>query len=183
LLKQVLADNGPDDHIVYLLLERADSGDPKLTSQNNVYEAWGSYVRDPLYQWARETSTRALGLNVHVIYVHSKFMLADPLSDDPVVVTGSANFSEASTTSNDENMILIRGNLRVADIYFTEFNRLFNHYYFRSILETVGDNDGGASLFLAEDDSWLAKYAPGTLRSKRVEAYVNMAGVQRPPSA
>jgi phosphatidylserine/phosphatidylglycerophosphate/cardiolipin synthase-like enzyme len=120
---------------------------------------------------------------VHVIYVHSKFMLADPLSDDPVVVTGSANFSEASTTSNDENMILIRGNLRVADIYFTEFNRLFNHYYFRSILETVGDNDGGASLFLAEDDSWLAKYAPGTLRSKRVEAYVNMAGVQRPPSA
>ncbi|MEP6527221.1 MAG: phospholipase D-like domain-containing protein [Nocardioidaceae bacterium] len=183
LLKQVLADNGPDDHIVYLLLERADSGDPKLTSQNNVYEAWGSYVRDPLYQWARETSTRALGLNVHVIYVHSKFMLADPLSDDPVVVTGSANFSEDSTTSNDENMILIRGNLRVADIYFTEFNRLFNHYYFRSILETVGDNDGGASLFLAEDDSWLAKYALGTLRSKRVEAYVNMAGVQRPPSA
>lgn len=182
LLKQVLADNGPDDHIVYMLLERADSGDPKLTSQNNVYQAWGSYVRDPLYQWARETSTRALGLNQHVIYVHSKFMLADPLGDDPVVITGSANFSDASTTDNDENMILIRGDRRVADIYFTEFNRLFNHYYFRSVLETAGDNDGGASLFLAEDDSWLEKYVPGTLRSKRVEAYINMAGVQPPPS-
>jgi len=182
LLKQVLADNGPDDHIVFMLLERADTTDPKLTSHNNVYEAWGSYIRDPLYQWARETSTRALGLNQHVVYVHSKFMLADPLGDDPVVITGSANFSEASTTDNDENMILIRGDLRVADIYFTEFNRLFNHYYFRSVLETTGDNDEGASMFLAEDDSWLTKYAPGTLRSKRVQAYVNMAGVQPPPS-
>jgi phosphatidylserine/phosphatidylglycerophosphate/cardiolipin synthase-like enzyme len=182
LLKEVLADNGPGDQIVYMLLERADSGDPKLTSHNNVYEAWGSYVRDPLYQWARESSTRALGLNQHVIYVHSKFMLADPLGEDPVVITGSANFSDASTTDNDENMILIRGDRRVADIYFTEFNRLFNHYYFRSILELVGNNDPGASLFLAEDDSWLAKYAPGTLKSKRVEAYVNMSGVQQLPS-
>jgi phosphatidylserine/phosphatidylglycerophosphate/cardiolipin synthase-like enzyme len=181
LLKEVLADNAPDDHIVYMLLERADSGDPKLTSHNNVYEAWGSYVRDPLYQWARETSTRALGLNEHVIYVHSKFMLADPLSEDPVVITGSANFSDASTTDNDENMILIRGDQRVADIYFTEFNRLFNHYYFRSILELVGNNDPAASLFLTEDESWLAKYAPGTLKSKRVEAYVNMSGAQQLP--
>ena len=55
----------------------------------------------------------------------------DPLGADPIVVTGSANFSKASTTDNDENMLLIRGNKRVADIYFTEFNRLFNHYYFQ----------------------------------------------------
>ncbi len=34
--------------------------------------------------------------------------------------------------SNDENMLIIRGDQRVADIYLTEFNRLFNHYSFRS---------------------------------------------------
>ena len=32
-------------------------------------------------------------------------------------------------------MLAILGNRRVADIYFTEFNRLFYHYYFRSIQE------------------------------------------------
>jgi phosphatidylserine/phosphatidylglycerophosphate/cardiolipin synthase-like enzyme len=26
-------------------------------------------------------------------YIHNKFMLVDPLSQDPLVVTGSANFS------------------------------------------------------------------------------------------
>ena len=68
-------------------------------------------------------------------YIHSKFLLMDPLATDPIVVTGSANFSDASTNDNDENMIAIRGDQRVADIYFTEFNRLFNHYYFRSVQE------------------------------------------------
>jgi hypothetical protein len=67
----------------------------------------------------------------------------------------------------------------VADIYFTEFNRLFNHYYFRSVMEQVlretPDANQDASLFLAEDDSWLQKYTPGTLRSKRVDMFASMA--------
>jgi phosphatidylserine/phosphatidylglycerophosphate/cardiolipin synthase-like enzyme len=44
-------------------------------------------------------------------------MLVDPLCDDPLIITGSANFSDASTTKNDENMLVIRGDTRVADIY------------------------------------------------------------------
>jgi len=38
-----------------------------------------------------------------------QFLLMD-LGDDPIVVTGSANFSEASTNDNDENMLHICGN-------------------------------------------------------------------------
>ena len=83
------------------------------------------------------------------------FVPACPFSIDPIVVTGSANFSDASTNSNDENMLIIRGNRRVADIYFTEFNRLFNHYYLRAVLEdkkaAASDNKVTASeLFLDE---------------------------------
>jgi phosphatidylserine/phosphatidylglycerophosphate/cardiolipin synthase-like enzyme len=47
------------------------------------------------------------------------------------VVTGSANFSKASTDTNDENMIVIRNDQRVADIYMGEFMRTFSHYAFR----------------------------------------------------
>jgi phosphatidylserine/phosphatidylglycerophosphate/cardiolipin synthase-like enzyme len=48
------------------------------------------------------------------------------------VVTGSANFSTASTNKNDENMLVIRGNTRVADIYLGEFMRIYNHLSFRA---------------------------------------------------
>lgn len=57
-------------------------------------------------------------------------MLVDPLSDNPIVIAGSANFSDASTIQNDENMVIIRQNKRVADIYFGEFMRLFSHFSF-----------------------------------------------------
>jgi hypothetical protein len=33
---------------------------------------------------------------------------------------------DASTNDNDQNMLIIRGENRVADICFTEFNRRFN---------------------------------------------------------
>jgi phosphatidylserine/phosphatidylglycerophosphate/cardiolipin synthase-like enzyme len=183
VFKTALQDNTAQQAIVFLMLEKQDKPNPRsksafvrINSSNNVYQAWGSFIRDPVYQWARETNAGLLGLNQHVSFIHSKFMLIDPLSADPLVITGSANFSTASTTDNDENMILVRGDKRVADIYWTEFNRLFNHYYFRSMVEATSHAQvaGDASLFLAEDDSWQAKYQPGTLRAKRLALFAGM---------
>ena len=73
--------------------------------------------------------SRPIGVNVN--WVHTKFMLIDPLGAKPVTLTGSANWSEASVDTNDENMIVIRGDKRVADIYFGEFMRVFAHHRFR----------------------------------------------------
>lgn len=191
IFKELLSNNTPDSHIAFFLLEKQDkpnarSKDPfvALTAKNNVYKAWGSYLRDPVYQWAKETSAKALGLNTHVSYIHSKFLLKDPLSTDPIVVTGSANFSDPSTTDNDENMLVIRGEQRVADIYFTEFNRLFNHYYFRSIMETNKNKSAAEkkkskarSLFLSEKDDWLKDYKKAdSLKRKRVAIFSKMKG-------
>ncbi|MDZ4808584.1 MAG: phospholipase D-like domain-containing protein [Bacteroidota bacterium] len=185
LFKDYLLDNTDKHHISFLLLEKQDkpnkrSKQPfvKIGAGQNVYQAWGSYIQDKLYQWAAETSARHLGLNTHVVYIHSKFLLVDPLGDDPVLVSGSANFSEASTTGNDENMIIIRGNLRAADIYFTEFNRLFNHYYFRAVYSNAKNNRASkdANIFLQPNDSWLEKYKRGKYRYKRVDMFSKMKG-------
>ena len=54
-------------------------------------------LETPLGQWVVETDNRKLGLNSHVAFMHCKFLLHDPLGADPIVVTGSANFSVAST--------------------------------------------------------------------------------------
>lgn len=191
--KAALQDHDTDSALTFVLLEKEDK--PKknaekpwvpINAKHNVYKAWGSFLGDAVYQFARETNAGLLGLNQHVSYVHSKFMLIDPLGEDPIVVTGSANFSDASTNANDENMLVIRGDARVADIYFTEFNRLFFHYYYRSVTEatarlaTAADTGlppEDAPQFLAEvPEKWLDDYAPGKLRSKRVAALSDMQG-------
>jgi phosphatidylserine/phosphatidylglycerophosphate/cardiolipin synthase-like enzyme len=196
-LKEKLSDNRPEDQIIFMLLEKEDKPAPKrknaktpktppapfvrLTARNNVYQAYGEFLKgDPIYGFARETNARLLKLNLHVTYIHSKFLVMDPLGDDPIIVTGSANFSDASTKGNDENMLIIRGNKRVADIYFTEFQRLFNHYYFRAVhakATTLRPDDPANNLFLREKPAeWLAGYKPGRLRQKRVEVFAKMRG-------
>jgi phosphatidylserine/phosphatidylglycerophosphate/cardiolipin synthase-like enzyme len=106
-----------------------------------------------------------------VFFVHTKFLLIDPLSDDPLVCSGSANFSSNSLLQNDENMLFIRGNTRVADIYMTEFDRIFRHFYFRDIaneLAAAKTSDDAKAAFLDETDGWTTSYfRPGTLKSNR----------------
>jgi len=106
-----------------------------------------------------------------VFFVHTKFLLIDPLSADPLVCSGSANFSSGSLLENDENMMFIRGDTRVADIYLTEFDRIFRHFYFRDIANELAAANSGSdarSVFLEETDAWSDSYfKPGTLKCNR----------------
>jgi phosphatidylserine/phosphatidylglycerophosphate/cardiolipin synthase-like enzyme len=106
------------------------------------------------------------------LYIHDKFILIDPLGNDPIVVTGTANFSKPSQYQNDENMLVIRDNTRVADIYFGEFMRIFDHLYSRYIVKKLkgeGKQDPDAG-FLKEDwQQWVPrnfKDGPKQMRRK-----------------
>jgi phosphatidylserine/phosphatidylglycerophosphate/cardiolipin synthase-like enzyme len=101
---------------------------------NNIFVDW-------IDGWHQEGS----GIGVNVNWVHTKFMLIDPLGNKPITLTGSANFSEASVNTNDENMVLIRGDKRVADIYFGEFMRLFAHHRFRESVKRHIEQHGSAA--------------------------------------
>lgn len=155
MFKEILAK--PRDYLRYLLLESKDAEIDELAKvkYNNV--AVGNILEENEFNnWMKEHLT---DLNRHVKYIHTKYMLINPLSDDPIVISGSANFSDASTRRNDENMLVIRGDTRVADIYLGEFMRLFNHFKFREFANRQaagagGDDDG----FLIPDDSWRAPY-------------------------
>ncbi|OPY77559.1 MAG: hypothetical protein A4E64_01074 [Syntrophorhabdus sp. PtaU1.Bin058] len=94
-------------------------------------------------------------------YIHDKFMLVDPLGDDPITVTGSANFSGPSQYANDENMVVIRGNIRVADIYFGEFMRIFDHLYSRYIVEKMkkaGKSNPDAGFLKEDAKEWVPQH-------------------------
>ncbi len=141
-LRAVLAVDRP--YLRYGLLEREDATIELLKRDRDNVFAVGARIEDDLLDgWAKETLT---DLNVHVRYVHTKFMLIDPLSTDPIVITGSANFSDPSTRQNDENMLVIRGSTRVADLYLGEFMRLFNHFEFRARVAANGVAGSGPEL-------------------------------------
>lgn len=128
----------------------------------NIF-AIGNFIRTSKFDgWVKE---RLTGLNSNVNYIHNKFMLIDPLSDDPIVIGGSANFSNASTIDNDENMLLVRGNTRVADIYFGEFMRLFSHFSFRESLEWRKINEAPKPLRI--DDWWKSSFGNTPNSAKR----------------
>ena len=153
----------PADHLRYVLLETDEKGAQINTTDFDVKIAVGSYLdfetsqHQALIRWVKERTTR---LNHHVKHAHTKFMIIDALTDDPCVVTGSANFSDPSVQSNDENMLIIRGDTRVADIYLGEFMRLFNHHYFRYLAKKLGwDLQGGGSVAeLVDSDTWTERY-------------------------
>ena len=95
-------------------------------------------------------------------------MLIDPLGTTPVTLAGSANFSLASVADNDENMLLVRGDTRVADIFFGEFMRVFAHHRFRESVKRHIEKFGSAArdTWRPQDlfEDWR-KWVPGHFRA------------------
>jgi phosphatidylserine/phosphatidylglycerophosphate/cardiolipin synthase-like enzyme len=109
-------------------------------------------------------------------YIHDKFMLVDPLGKHPVVATGSANFSGPSQYKNDENMLVISGDTRVADIYFGEFMRIFDHLYSRyivGIMKKKGTSDPKAGFLKEKTEEWLpAHFTPDGRKDLRRRYFI-----------
>lgn len=65
------------------------------------------------------------------ILIHTKLVVVDFTSDAPTVISGSHNLSASASSGNDENFLIIRGAIDVADCYGVELMRLYDHYRFR----------------------------------------------------
>jgi phosphatidylserine/phosphatidylglycerophosphate/cardiolipin synthase-like enzyme len=143
----------PKPYLRYVLLESADRDIESLLNEVAVANIL------PQNEFERWMEEHLSGLNTHVKYIHTKYMIIDPLGNDPLLITGSANFSDASTRKNDENMLVIRGDKRVADLYLSEFMRLFNHFQFRGLAHArAATGPESARSFLVPNDSWKARY-------------------------
>ena len=135
--------------------------------RENRFAIGGLLAMNLFDRWLAEHLT---GLNKNVNFVHTKYMLLDPLGLDPIVVSGSANFSEASSSDNDENMLVIRGDSRVAEIYLGEFMRLYSHFAFRE-WASKPENAGQNPSHLRTDD-WWRQYFGGTAQSRQRQYFM-----------
>ena len=128
----------------------------------NVFAVGSFIATNAIDGWLKE---RLSGFSSNVEYIHNKFMLVDPLSADPIVVCGSANFSRASIVENDENMLIVRGNTRVADIYLGEYMRLWSHHAFRESLAWRDEDD--RPKHLKTDDWWRDSFGATERKARR----------------
>jgi phosphatidylserine/phosphatidylglycerophosphate/cardiolipin synthase-like enzyme len=92
-----------------------------------------------------------------MVRVHHKFVIVDGEDDDPIVFTGSTNFSGTSLHNNDENLLEITKCPRLGKMYFTEFLRFYEHYGARASFakREAGDKD---TFKLTEGNSSSKKY-------------------------
>ncbi len=151
-----------------LLDKPPDPRHPIPMEDHDVRISWGDYLHHPrIDQWAGEHLT---GFNKWVKFIHTKVIIVDPMTESPTVITGSANYSESSTVDNEENSVVITGGdsaRRVADIYLTEYHRLFTHFVFRG-WASRGSDGTSMPMHLTEDSTWSTKYfARGSWRERQ----------------
>jgi phosphatidylserine/phosphatidylglycerophosphate/cardiolipin synthase-like enzyme len=166
VFQDVLARN---NDVLRYVVKDDDLGDGEIIGRDrDVLFAAGGYLGSgSLANFLKERSN-PLNRND---YIHNKFMLIDPLSDDPIVITGSANFSHPSQRINDENMLVIRGDERVAEIYFGEFMRIFDHHYARYLVKKLSGTDShdpNAGYLKEKTTDWLpSHFNPASYKNKR----------------
>jgi phosphatidylserine/phosphatidylglycerophosphate/cardiolipin synthase-like enzyme len=161
-----------DKTLRYVMLNLKDDHQDVWSANHSIQVAVGATGGpDSLSRWAKETLT---GFNTFVDYLHTKILLVDALGSDPTTISGSANFSEASTTSNDENMLVIAGDRDVADVCFTEYSRIFQHFYARWWAAHLDPHGADTHSYLTEDDSWQESYFnPHSPKSFARDLYAN----------
>lgn len=109
-------------------------------------------VEHPFANFAAEvTHKQFLGEVGHAI-IHSKVIVIDPFSADPVVITGSHNFSISASSKNDENFIIIRGDRELAEAYAVNILGAYAHYRWRVFLAQTKKPFNG----LKDNDKWQA---------------------------
>jgi phosphatidylserine/phosphatidylglycerophosphate/cardiolipin synthase-like enzyme len=103
--------------------------------------------------------------------VHSKVVVIDPFSANPVLMTGSHNLGPKASGTNDENLLLIRNAPHLAAAYATNVMSIYNQYRWRYRRQTGTGKENWQGL--KDNDTWQNGYlTPGSPYLKEIEFWV-----------
>jgi phosphatidylserine/phosphatidylglycerophosphate/cardiolipin synthase-like enzyme len=89
------------------------------------------------------------------LLVHTKVIVVNFTTDNPIVISGSHNLSVPASNGNDENYLIMRGDTDLADRYGLEVIRFYEHYRFRYYAKLLKLKQAKP---LAIDDSWADNF-------------------------
>ena len=150
---------------------KADSFDLTVVQPEGVRSGFGSWAKEITRVEFLKSAKNDQGQQGVVGYAitHSKAIVVDPFTD-PVVITGSHNFSHRASTNNDENFLIIRGNKTLAERYIVNIMGVYQHYLWRAYLLQCAKNGTRPASGLAEDGSWQKKH---TLRERERSFWID----------
>jgi phosphatidylserine/phosphatidylglycerophosphate/cardiolipin synthase-like enzyme len=115
-------------------------------------------IKDTFHNWA----TEILGQGVHV---HSKCIVLDPFGDNPVVMTGSHNLGYKASSANDDNLMIVEGNAKLAASYAANIIAIYQQYRWNTYVE-AHRQDPKVWHGLVDNDRWQQNYLAGADRSE-----------------
>lgn len=131
LLQTAFTNNSSKEH--FLLLESLTGLPESFVNLPHLESriAFGALINADVASKLGMLEEKLSGLNDHVKYVHTKLLLVDMFSENPICMFGSGNMSKSSVTSNDENLIFVFGDTDVADQILCHLFRVFQHFLWR----------------------------------------------------
>jgi len=149
----------PNDSILRMGIQNSSSA--KITGihrDRTAHFTAAALLPGGLEGWLKESTAKQKG----TIRVHTKAIVIDVTSDAPLVISGSHNFSTNASKNNDENYLIIRRDIDVADVYLCEIMRIYDHYRFRfSAKEKAKAGEPTTPPSLVGDNSWTDDYFTG----------------------
>jgi phosphatidylserine/phosphatidylglycerophosphate/cardiolipin synthase-like enzyme len=141
------------------------SGAPPQEFHHDVELPAGVSERDkPSWAETEFSVSEIKGAHLMAI-VHSKAIVIDPFSENCAVITGSHNFSDSASRKNDENLVIVRGNTKLAQAYALHINGVYDHYSWRAFLASGGNPDQ----IYKPLDAWR----PGGLRAQELDFWMS----------
>jgi len=136
--------------------KRVPKGQPKppktpIKEDPRVIAAKALTKADAPKGWAAEL------LKAGFAITHDKIVVIDPFANDCVVVTGSHNLGYQASYNNDENLLMIEGNKKLAMAYATHVLDVYDHFAWRWGLQNNG-NLSRDSYLKSTADEWLSWY-------------------------
>ncbi len=103
--------------------------------------------------------------------------MIDPFSDDCAVVTGSHNLGHKASFDNDENLVIIEGNKKLAAAYATHVLDVYDHFAWRYMVNQEGQKGADQSLKDTPDE-WLNKYFDdaGQVKTAQLKFWMGAVG-------
>ncbi len=116
--------------------------------------------------WTEEiTRNRFLG-KIGWAIIHSKVVLIDPFGDNPILITGSHNLGPKASRKNDENMVIIYRDKKLAEAYAVHIMAVYNHYRWRAYLQKMKVEEKNPWRGLEKGDKWQNRLESATQQSE-----------------